>query len=168
MKIYTEVTYKWENDSLKQESSKSFDYSGEVSLCKGIGVGGGGGGGGNPLDNLAGAVTEGISNTAEAVTDTTEIIKDPAGTIEAGPGGTLGDAVNTVYGGTTKDLMDQAQGKTNEGPAVVAATEEPEDYIAQEGTGTVAMGGRKETRARSMTNTGSTGATRLTSSMPVT
>ncbi len=159
MKIYTEVTYKWENDSLKQESSKSFDYSGEVSLCKG--------GGGGPLNNLAGAVTEGISNTAEAITDTTEIIKDPAGAIEGGPGGTLGQVVDTVYGGTTKDLMDQAQGKTDEGPAVVAATEEPEDYIAQEGTGTVAMGGRKETRARGMTNTGSTGATRLTSSMPV-
>ena len=165
MKIYTEVTYKWENDSLKQESSKSFDYSGEVSLCKGLG---GGGGGGGPLNNLAGAVTEGISNTAEAITDTTEIIKDPAGTIEGGPGGTLGQVVDTVYGGTTKDLMDQAQGKTDEGPAVVAATEEPEDYIAQEATGTVAMGGRKETRARGMTNTGSTGAPRLSSSMPVT
>ena len=37
MKVYTEVNYEIKNDVLVEQSSKSFDYSGEVSLCKGGG-----------------------------------------------------------------------------------------------------------------------------------
>jgi len=98
MKVYTEVNYEWKNDSLVQTSSESFDYSGDIALC-----GGGGGGGGAS-----------IKNTVDAVSDTVSAVKDPAGAIEGGPGGTLGQITDKLYGGTTKDLIEGAQGKTEE------------------------------------------------------
>ena len=38
MKIYTEIIYEWTDDGLKEVSSESFDYEGEVSLCKGVSI----------------------------------------------------------------------------------------------------------------------------------
>ena len=35
MKIYNEVNYKWEDGKLIETSSDSFEYSGEIALCKG-------------------------------------------------------------------------------------------------------------------------------------
>jgi len=102
MKVYTEVNYEWKNDSLVQTSSESFDYSGDIALC-----GGGGGGGGA-------SITKVIKNTVDAVSDTVSAVKDPAGAIEGGPGGTLGQITDKLYGGTTKDLIEGAQGKTEE------------------------------------------------------
>ncbi len=101
MKVYTEVNYEWKNDSLVQTSSESFDYSGDIALC-----GGGGGGGGvtKVLNKVIKDPVEGVMNT----------IADPAGTIAGGPKGTLGDITDKLYGGTTKDLIEGAQGKTEE------------------------------------------------------
>ena len=101
MKVYTEVNYEWKNDSLVQTSSESFDYSGDIALC-----GGGGGGGGvtKVLNKVIKDPVEGVMNT----------VADPAGTIAGGPKGTLGDITDKLYGGTTKDLIEGAQGKTEE------------------------------------------------------
>ena len=108
MKVYTEVNYEWINDSLVKTSSESFNYSGDIALC------GGGGGGG---------VANVIRKTLD---DTVDVVKDPAGTIEGGPGGTLGQITDKLYGGTTKDLIEGAQGKTEEeavAPPVLSAEE---------------------------------------------
>ena len=102
MKVYTEVNYEWKNDSLVQTSSESFDYSGDIALC------GGGGGGGNNM------FTKGVSRIGRGAEDIVDIAKDPAGTIAGGPGGTLGQITDKLYGGTTKDLIEGAQGKTEE------------------------------------------------------
>ena len=153
MQIYTEVNYEWKDGVLVEQSSKSYNYTGEVSLCKG---------GSKPHEVIDHVVNE----VADTATGIVEAVQDPASFVEEGPGGTTGQIVDQLYGGTTQDLVEQAQGKGGEGSAVAAATEEPEDYIRQEGSGIVAMGGRKEARARAMTNTGATGATRLTSAMP--
>jgi hypothetical protein len=51
MKIYTEVNYEWKDGELVKTSSESFEYSGEISLCKG-------GGGGNVFKK----VTDNLSN----------------------------------------------------------------------------------------------------------
>ena len=113
MKVYTEVNYEWINDSLVKTSSESFDYSGDIALC-------GGGGGGGP------SITKVIKNTVDAVSDTVSAVKDPAGAIEGGPGGTLGRITDKLYGGTTKDLIEGAQGKTEEeavAPPVLSAEE---------------------------------------------
>ncbi len=113
MKVYTEVNYEWINDSLVKTSSESFDYSGDIALC-------GGGGGGGP------SITKVIKNTVDAVSDTVSAVKDPAGAIEGGPGGTLGQITDKLYGGTTKDLIEGAQGKTEEeavAPPVLSAEE---------------------------------------------
>ena len=37
MKVYTEVIYEWKDGGLKEISSESFDYEGEVDLCWGFG-----------------------------------------------------------------------------------------------------------------------------------
>ena len=153
MQIYTEVNYEWKDGVLVEQSSKSYNYTGEVSLCKG---------GSRPEQVIEHVIEE----VASVPTGVVEAVQDPASFIEEGPGGTTGQIVDQLYGGTLKDTVEQAQGKGGEGPAVAAATEEPDDYIRQEGSGIVAMGGRKEARARAMTNTGATGATRLTSAMP--
>lgn len=113
MKVYTEVNYEWKNDSLVQTSSESFDYSGDIALC-----GGGGGGGGvtKVLNKVIKDPVEGVMNT----------VADPAGTIAGGPKGTLGDITDKLYGGTTQDLIEGAQGKTEEeavAPPVLSAEE---------------------------------------------
>ena len=113
MKVYTEVNYEWKNDSLVQTSSESFDYSGDIALC-----GGGGGGGGvtKVLNKVIKDPVEGVMNT----------VADPAGTIAGGPKGTLGDITDKLYGGTSQDLIEGAQGKTEEeavAPPVLSAEE---------------------------------------------
>ena len=113
MKVYTEVNYEWKNDSLVQTSSESFDYSGDIAFC-----GGGGGGGGvtKVLNKVIKDPVEGVMNT----------VADPAGTIAGGPKGTLGDITDKLYGGTTQDLIEGAQGKTEEeavAPPVLSAEE---------------------------------------------
>ena len=54
MKIYTEVNYEWKDGELVKTSSESFEYSGDIALCKG--------GGGNPFkkitDNVSGALKD--------------------------------------------------------------------------------------------------------------
>ena len=35
MKVYTEVNYEFKNGVLVEQSSKSYEYTGEVSLCGG-------------------------------------------------------------------------------------------------------------------------------------
>ena len=103
MKVYTEVNYEFKNGVLVEQSSKSYNYTGEVSLCKG-------GGGGAVIK----AVNKVAKNVNTGLTDTVEAIKDPAGAIEGGPGGTLGEMTDKVYGGSFKDLVEGAQGKGEE------------------------------------------------------
>jgi hypothetical protein len=38
MKVYTEINYEWIDGGLKEISSESFDYEGEVDLCWGISI----------------------------------------------------------------------------------------------------------------------------------
>tara|TARA_R100001594_G_scaffold52626_1_gene86160 strand:- start:18655 stop:19119 length:465 start_codon:yes stop_codon:yes gene_type:complete len=152
MQIYTEVNYEWKDGVLVEQSSKSYNYTGEVSLCKG---------GSKPHE----VIDHVINEVADTGTGAVEAVQDPASFIEEGPGGTTGQVVDQLYSGTTKDIIEQAQGKAADVAQAVQG-ESPEDYIRQEGSGIVAMGGRKEARARAMTSTGSIGASRLTSAMP--
>ena len=149
MKVYTEVNYEWKNDSLVQTSSESFDYSGDIALC-----GGGGGGGGvtKVLNKVIKDPVEGVMNT----------VADPAGTIAGGPKGTLGDITDKLYGGTTKDLIEGAQGKTEEeavAPPVLSAEEvDPEAALTAQNQK------RKQEQGRGAANlTAGQSATMLTS-----
>ena len=67
MKIYTEVNYEWKDGSLVQTSSKSFDYTGDITLC---GVGGGG------LSKLKKKVTSTTTAAKEKVMSTTSDLKE--------------------------------------------------------------------------------------------
>ena len=149
MKVYTEVNYEWKNDSLVQTSSESFDYSGDIALC-----GGGGGGGGvtKVLNKVIKDPVEGVMNT----------VADPAGTIAGGPKGTLGDITDKLYGGTTQDLIEGAQGKTEEEDvaAPVLSAEEVDPQAAL----TAQNQKRKQEQGRGAANlTAGQSATMLTS-----
>lgn len=120
MKVYTEVNYEWKNDSLVQTSSESFDYSGDIALC------GGGGGGGGVTKVINKALGGAAGLTDDVIQGAANTVADPAGTIAGGPKGTLGDITDKLYGGTTKDLIEGAQGKTEEeavAPPVLSAEE---------------------------------------------
>ena len=112
MKVYTEVNYEFKNGVLVEQSSKSYEYTGEVSLC---------GGGG----------TKAVRNLGTAVTDTVAAVKNPAAAIEGGPGGTLGEGVDALYGGTFKELVEGAQGKGGEEEVVAAPVLSAEEVDPQ-------------------------------------
>ena len=113
MKVYTEVNYEWKDGELVKTSSESFEYSGDIALC-----GGGGGGGGvtKVLNKVIKDPVEGVMNT----------VADPAGTISGLRKVTLGYITYKQYGGTSQDLIEGAQGKTEEeavAPPVLSAEE---------------------------------------------
>ena len=94
MKIYTKIIYEWLDGKLVEQSSDSFEYKGDLTLC-----GGGGGGGGtiaqtiDKADDFAtdpiGTTTDAISNVGEQVDDA---ITDPVGTVTD----TASDALQTA------------------------------------------------------------------------
>jgi hypothetical protein len=118
MKVYIEVNYEFKNGVLVEQSSKSYEYTGEVSLCKG---------GGGIVKTLAKAST----NLNTGLTDTVSAIKNPAAAIEGGPGGTLGQITDSVYGGSFKDLVEGAQGKEGETEDVAAPVLSAEEVDPQ-------------------------------------
>tara|TARA_R110002020_G_scaffold369323_3_gene581165 strand:- start:1979 stop:2512 length:534 start_codon:yes stop_codon:yes gene_type:complete len=177
MKIYTEVNYEWKDGELVKTSSDSFEYSGDIAFC--------GGGGGGGLAKAVGKATETVGDVGkgagnfvadagkgatmdvtgaldDTVAGTMDIIKDPAGTIKGGPGGSLGDLTDKIYGGTTKDLISGAQGKTEE-ESVAAPTLAAEEVDAQ-GALTAQNQKRKQSQGRGAANlTAGQSATMLTS-----
>lgn len=156
MKIYTEVNYKWKDGKLLKTSSKSFEYSGDIALCKG-------GGGGRKVTNVIDKAVTGVSGgVTDVVSGVMNTIADPAGTIAGGPKGTLGQITDQVYGGTLQDLVEGAQGKTEEEPvaAPVLSAEEVDPQAAL----TAQNKKRKEMAGRGAANlTAGQSATMLTS-----
>ena len=137
MKVYTEVNYEFKNGVLVEQSSKSYEYKGEVSLC-------------------GGAVTKTLADTQEA-------IKNPAAAIEGGPGGTLGEMTDKVYGGSFKNLVEGAQGKDPDAEAVAAPVLSAEE-VDPEGALTAQNKKRQEMAGRGAANlTAGQSATMLTS-----
>jgi len=123
MKVYTEVNYEFKNGVLVEQSSKSYNYTGEVSLCKSGGSGGGG------LTKVLADVIGGPGQEGGIM----GAIADPAGTIKKGPGGEIGKVVDTVYGGSFQDLVEGAQGKdpdAEEAAAPVLSAEEVDPEAA--------------------------------------
>ena len=148
MKVYTEVNYEFKNGVLVEQSSKSYNYTGEVSLCKG--------GGGASISKV-------LKNTATAISDTVSAVKDPAGTIEGGPGGTLGQMTDQVYGGSFKNLVEGAQGKDPDAEIPDAPVLSAEEVDPQ-GALTAQNQKRKELAGRGAANlTAGQSATMLTS-----
>ena len=134
MKVYTEVNYKWRNGSLIKTSSESYEYSGEVAFC------GGGGGGGDIISKV-------VKKVHETVDDTVDVVKDPAGTIEGGPGGTLGQITDKVYGGSLKNMVEGAQGKDPNAdpvaaPVLSAEEVDPEAALTAQNAKRKALAGR--------------------------
>jgi len=102
MKIYTEITYEWIDGGLKEISSNSFNYEGEVDLCKGVSINFGTGSGGTLGDitggisdigsGATGAVTEGLSTGTEVIGEGLADLGQPnTGQFGTGQGGTMGD-----------------------------------------------------------------------------
>jgi len=113
MKVYTEVNYEFKNGVLVEQSSKSYEYKGEVSLCGG------------------GGVSKAVNAVKTTIDDTVDVVKDPAGTIKGGPGGTLGQGVDALYGGSLKELVEGAQGKDPDAEPVAAPVLSAEEVDPQ-------------------------------------
>ena len=146
MKIYTEVNYEWKDGELVKTSSKSFEYSGDIALC---------GGGGGWKKSWGQRLHSGLD-------DTLDIARDPAATIEGGPKGSIGQVVDKLYGGSTKDLMEGAQGKTEE--EEVAPPELLAEEVDPEAALTAQNQKRKQEQGRGAANlTAGQSATMLTS-----
>ena len=119
MKIYTKIIYEWLDGKLVEQSSESFEYEGELTLC---GVGGGGGGGGGTLDQV---VKKGADFTSDVVTDpvgtTTDVLSDTADTVVGGAGDVVDVGMQNVQTGvemTTDNLATGVDyGKITEGTA---------------------------------------------------
>ena len=94
MKIYTEVNYQWVDGRLVEISSKSFDYTGNLTLCGGGGGGGAKGGGGGGGGGTLGAITSSVSDTVS------DVATDPIGTTTD----VVSDAITDPVG-TTQDLI---------------------------------------------------------------
>ena len=128
MKVYTEVNYEFKNGVLVEQSSKSYNYTGEVSLC-------GGGGGSSPAAKLL-----------TTIDDTVAAVKNPAAAIEGGPGGTLGQLTDKVYGGSFKNLVEGAQGKGEEegvaAPVLSAEEVDPQAALTAQNKKRQEMAGR--------------------------
>jgi len=100
MKVYTEVNYEFKNGVLVEQSSKSYNYKGEVSLCKG------GGGGGNPIktavETVSGGVEKAQSNVSEVITDNPVTANVPdASLITENIRGAMQDNPSLSFGGAT-------------------------------------------------------------------
>ena len=144
MKVYTEVNYEFKNGVLVEQSSKSYNYTGEVSLCKG--------GGSNPAAKLL-----------TTIDDTVAAVKNPSAAIKGGPGGTLGQMTDKVYGGSFKNLVEGAQGKDPAAEGVDAPVLSAEEVDPQ-GALTAQNQKRKELAGRGAANlTAGQSATMLTS-----
>ena len=124
MKVYTEVNYEFKNGVLVEQSSKSYEYTGELSLC-------GGGGAAKVIKAVTDPVAKVGQSAGTTISDTIEAVKDPAGTIRGGPGGTLGQITDKVYGGSFKDLVEGAQGKDTETEDVAAPVLSAEEVDPQ-------------------------------------
>jgi hypothetical protein len=107
MKIYTEVNYKWIDGSLVQTSSKSFDYTGDLTLCGGGGggggKGGGGGGGGLSISNPVSTITEAVSDVGTGIVEGatnvgTGVVETATGVVETAADVGTG-VVETAVGG---------------------------------------------------------------------
>ena len=105
MKIYTKIIYEWLDGKLVEQSSESFEYEGELTLC---GVGGGGGGGGG------GTLNQVIKKGGDTVGD---IIEDPVGTTTEAAGDIIqatGESVTPVLEGV-ENVTTQTTDALNEG-----------------------------------------------------
>ena len=113
MKVYTEVNYEFKNGVLVEQSSKSYEYTGEVSLC----------GGGHTAAIKAAVVDPIVKKSGEL---------DPTGIVSGkGPKGTLGEITDKVYGGSLKELVEGAQGKDPDAEPVAAPVLSAEEVDPQ-------------------------------------
>tara|TARA_B100000809_G_C15070514_1_gene505819 strand:+ start:591 stop:1049 length:459 start_codon:yes stop_codon:yes gene_type:complete len=67
MKIYTEINYEWLDGQLVKTSSKSFEYSGNISECKG------GGGDGGLTASVIDQTTDFVDRNTDSVANSSEI-----------------------------------------------------------------------------------------------
>jgi hypothetical protein len=71
MKIYTEINYEWIDGGLKEISSDSFDYEGEVDLCWGFSFSIP-----DPIATVTGALNQGSANINEGLTSGLETVSE--------------------------------------------------------------------------------------------
>ncbi|MEO2180385.1 MAG: hypothetical protein ABGW86_03795 [Candidatus Poseidoniia archaeon] len=141
MKIYTEIVYTWDDNKqeLVEESSKSFEYQGEVTLCDtkrywhnhavadALGIGNGGNNAANNAINQAtDKIKAGQRAAIAAAHAAAQAQIDAAASIGDDPVGDLSDNLQDTLGddpvGDIKDQADKAEDSINETVAVTMDT----------------------------------------------
>ena len=183
MKIYTEVNYEFKDGSLVEQSSKFYNYDGQVAECKSSG---------EDIkkdvqEEVVTAVTkpwESKIGTGQVGGKSLEIMKQIgedtgiSDAIREGPGGTSKEVVDAIYGGDTKNAVQSIQRTYRDAEGSVANILNPfgrvstditsENVEEEEQTtdttleeqesiltqGLIAEGGRKEKFGRKAMSTG--------------
>ena len=177
MKIYTEVNYEFKDGSLVEQSSKFYNYEGEILECKSSGS--------DVVSHVAKKTKEGIEYIEQKTDEGSDFVDTQTQSIKKGPGGEWKKLADTLYGGSLKagvehvqkqyrdteddvnELIGKAKEKlgeiaddtgddddddtTTDGGTILTTPEEREALLQQ---GLVAEGGRKKKYGRQAMTTG--------------
>ena len=133
MKIYTKINYQWLDDKLVKTSSNSFEYTGELSLCNGLGqaissatsLGGEGGGVlDNALETATGLATDPLGTTTTIIDENTDSILDSEDVQDAAD---KAEGAVTDPLGTTTTIIDENTDSVADSEDVQDAADKAED-----------------------------------------
>jgi len=185
MKIYTEINYEFKDGSLVEQSSKFYNYEGEIADCKSSGA--------DLISHAAKKTKEGIEYLEQKTDEGSDFVDTQTQSIQEGPKGDFKNTVDQLYGGSlkagveniqeqyrdTEDDFNELIGKaktylgerqsladkddddddtTTDGGTILTTPEEREAILQQ---GLVAEGGRKKKYGRQAMVSGTKGASLL-------
>ena len=101
MKIYTEVNYEIKDGSLVEQSSKFYNYEGEIAECKSSGS--------DLISHAAKKTSEGITYVEQKTDEGSDFVDKNTQTIQEGPKGDFKNTVDQVYGGSLKAGVEHVQ-----------------------------------------------------------
>ena len=171
MKIYTEVNYEFKDGSLVEQSSKFYNYEGEIAECKSSGS--------DLISHAAKKTSEGITYLEQKTDEGSDFVEENTETIQRGPtSGLAKHYADQLYGGDLQkgiehvqkqyrdletdvnELTEKGKKKLNEigddtgddddddssGDGTILTPPEEREAVLQQGK--VAEGGRKKTYGR--------------------
>ena len=102
MKIYTEVNYEFKDGSLVEQSSKFYNYEGEIAECKSSGS--------DLISHAAKKTSGGITYVQERTDTASDFVEENTETIQRGPtSGLAKHYADQLYGGDLKKGIEHVQ-----------------------------------------------------------
>ena len=101
MKIYTEVNYEFKDGSLVEQSSKFYNYEGEMAECKSSGS--------DLVAHVARKTGEGITYLEQKTDEGSDFVDTQTQSIQEGPTGAFQNTFEPFYGGSLKAGIEHVQ-----------------------------------------------------------